>query len=179
MTHSHNPCVTAEFKTPRTPCVEVNARREHTRGTGWSPVLAASSLPPADTQRQNVQGEWVDIHYQFLPTLDEFNIPQMGLFPEVCRQTWLHDSDTLTVVGLAHVMRVREPEITRLTEDAVTRITEHTQAMAVNGVQNALRDVLIEEKFLRLKGNFAACPFCLLRDNWVIPIRQFPVGVHE
>jgi hypothetical protein len=46
------------------------------------------------------------------------------------------------------------------------------ETYAGHGVQDAIRQDSAKELFVRLKGNYVACPVCILREQLVTPIRQ-------
>jgi hypothetical protein len=138
----------------------------------WSSKLAIMGLPPPDTVRLNDDGEPKDIHYQYLPTMDERDTPEMGLGPGGYTQEWMFDSEAVSIAGLEDVVRRREREILPMMENAKTHVAGHVRTFNNYGVRNAVFEDLAIWKFLRIKGKFVACPYCLHRATWLTPIRQ-------
>jgi hypothetical protein len=169
MTGLHEPCGIVEFKTLRNPMCGSASQSVACRKNWfnvWSSKLATVGLPPTDTVRQNDGGEHMLIHYQFSPAMDELVTPQMGLDPGDYTQVWTHDSEAVSVAGLEDIMCRRGREIIPMMKAAVARVTERAQTFNDYGGRDAVLDTLAME-FLRIKGNFAACPFCLHRANWL------------
>jgi hypothetical protein len=85
---------------------------------------------------------------------------------------WLYSSDTASFVDMANLVARCPAEIGELMDEARARVVARVETYADHGVQNAVRRDTIRGTFLRLKGDYVACPYCLLRENLVTPIRQ-------
>jgi hypothetical protein len=86
--------------------------------TIWSPTLANEGLPPTDKVRRTARGEERTIHYQYLPTMEEHPIPEMGLEPRANILDRIYDSEVASPIRIESVILDREEDILILMEGA-------------------------------------------------------------
>jgi hypothetical protein len=110
-------------------------------------------------------------NFQFLNTIGNIHTPQMGVdsrdYPE-----WQFGSDAASFNDMANLVAKKALDIEELMDEARVRVVSRVETYTDHGIHDALRFDTARETFVRLKGDYVACPYCLLRENLVTPIRQ-------
>jgi hypothetical protein len=140
----------------------------------WVPELThRDCLPPRDSVLI-IRGGTLNIRYQYLPTVADVDAPQQGVENEFDAD-WLMGSCALKDDDKA-ALAVAEADAIELGQHhSHLHLLSHfeTKRRADDyDWNNEIWDEIISELWLSLKGWLAQCPYCVIRDEWISPIRE-------